>query len=97
MFGEIDRLFDEANGDRTVLMRSGAKGKELRIRIPAVLRKRHDDMRLDERRREFVQNYLWIRGRVKAGERGFGLLSDDPARWKPAGPEPATSPPRAAK
>src|SRR5262245_20952152 len=88
-FGEIDRVFDEKNGDLTVLMRSGAKEKALRVRIPVAARKRFDDLHFEDHTREFRQNYFWVKGRVKGGDRGFSMVTDEPVSWRLGGPEPA--------
>lgn len=87
VFGQIDRLFDEKNGSWTLLMRSGAKEQSLRVRIAAGERAKFAALELDKRNDEGRQNYLWIRGAVTKGERGFELACSDPAAIRTAGPE----------
>lgn len=94
VFGSIDRLFDEDDGSLTVLMRSGAKNDALRVRIAAAERAKFAALELDKRDEEGRQNYLWVRGKVVRGERGYELQCSDPAAFRTAGPEVA---PAAAK
>ena len=89
-FGELDRVFDEERGDRTLLLRASSKERALRVRIPRAARERFAALELDGLRREFRQNYLTVRGRIERGERGFELRCEDPALLRRAGPEPAT-------
>jgi endonuclease YncB( thermonuclease family) len=95
VLGQVDRLFDEDDGSLTVLLRSGspqeAKAGALRLRIAAERREAFAPLELRRRSEPFRQNYLWIRGRVERGSRGFELRADDPARIRAAGPEPAAS------
>lgn len=88
VFGEVAELFDEADGDQTVLMRASKQNKAVRVRIPAELRAQHAELDLGAQTQEFRQNYAYFKGRVTSGERGFEMRSDDPARWRRAGPEP---------
>ena len=93
VFGEIERIFEEKNRDRTVLLRSGERDKALRVVVPAALRDAHAPLDLDAAAREFRQNYVWVRGKVGRGPRGFEMRSQGPDRWRRAGPEPALPPP----
>jgi micrococcal nuclease len=95
VFGEVDRLFDEASGDQTVLFRAPDKNKALRVRIPAAIREAHVVLDLPALTQEFRQNYAWFKGRVDVDERGFKMIAADPKRWRRAGPEPSLY--RAAK
>jgi len=88
VFGEIDRLFDESDGSRTVLFRSSDKDHALRVRIPLSAREAHDAFSWSSVTRDFRQNYVWVRGRVESGERGFSMRSSGVDRWRLAGPEP---------
>ena len=115
VFGEIDRIFDEASGDEmdpahaskkkgvahifgeasgavTVLFRGSDKKHGVRVRIPRDQVEKHAALHLERLREEFHQNYAWFRGKVVANERGFEFVSDDPARWRRAGPEPEMPP-----
>jgi endonuclease YncB( thermonuclease family) len=89
VFCSIARLYDESNGDLTVLMRSSDERRSLRVRIPRRAREAHEALDLEGTQGELRQNYLWIRGRIVRGARGPEILCEDPARWTPAGPEPA--------
>lgn len=93
VFGEIDRLFDESDGSRTVLFRTSLPDQALRVRIPAATRAAHEAFPWAAATREFRQNYAWVQGRVARGERGFEMRSEGPERWRRAGPEPALPPP----
>lgn len=88
VFGLFDRLFLEDDGSLTVLLRSTSKQGALRIKIPADRRDAFAGLDLARRGDPFRQNYLWARGRVERGPRGFDMRVGDPARLQPAGPEP---------
>ncbi|MFN0006950.1 MAG: thermonuclease family protein [Planctomycetota bacterium] len=88
VFGEIDRLFDESDGSRTVLFRASNKDKSLRVRIPLSARRAHESFGWESVTRDFRQNYVWVRGRVEIGQRGFEMRSSAVDRWRLAGPEP---------
>jgi micrococcal nuclease len=88
VFGEVDRLFEESDGSRTVLFRAGDKEKAFRVRIPLSMRAEHDEFAWKSVTRDFRQNYVWVRGRVESGARGFGMRSEGVDRWRLAGPEP---------
>jgi micrococcal nuclease len=97
VFGEVDRIFPEKNGDKTVLFRTSEKGEATRVVIPAAFVSDHDKLDLSALTREFRQNYVWVRGVVHRGSRGFEMRSDGPERWRRAGPEPALPAPRFAR
>lgn len=97
VFGEVDRIFPEKNGDKTVLFRTSEKGEATRVVIPAAFVSDHDKLDLSALTREFRQNYVWVRGVVRRGSRGFEMRSDGPERWRRAGPEPALPPPKFAR
>jgi hypothetical protein len=88
VFGEVDRLFDEPDGSRTVLFRTSDKDQALRVRIPLGTRGAHETFGWSSITRDFRQNYVWVRGRVERGERGYEMLSEGVDRWRRAGPEP---------
>ncbi|MAE29659.1 MAG: thermonuclease family protein [Planctomycetota bacterium] len=88
VFCQIDRIFEEDNGDRTVLFRATDKNVALRARIPASLRQAHEVLDLEGRRDEFRQNYIYLTGTVEPGFRGAEIASRSPDQWRPAGPEP---------
>ena len=89
VFCQIDRIFEEDNGDRTILFRATDKSRALRARIPSSLRAAHEALELDSRREAFHQNYLYLKGTLTPGPRGFEIISRSPDQWRPAGPEPA--------
>lgn len=88
VFGEIDRVRTEADGSETVHFRAAVKAKSLVVRVPKEHVAAHATLDLPALGKEFRQNYAWFHGRVRADERGFNATSDDPNRWKRAGPEP---------
>lgn len=88
VFGEVDRLFDESDGSRTVLFRASDKDKALRVRIPASTRAAHEAFGWKSVTRDFRQNYVWVRGRVEIAQRGFEMRSLAVDRWRLGGPEP---------
>lgn len=87
VFAEIDRFFDERNGDWTVLLRTGDRDRAVRVHVPSAERARWAEIDLPARTREFAQNYLWLEGRLTKGERGFDLVVTGPEAVRPAGPE----------
>lgn len=90
IFGAVDRTFDEDDGSVTLLLRTGAKDRAVRVRIAsehlglfdlADLRRRSSE--------EFVQNYLVFRGTLRPAARGgweLWLTAADQVRL--GGPEP---------
>jgi micrococcal nuclease len=89
VWGEIDRCFEETNGDLTVLMRSGKGKQALRIVVKAEDRAAHEALQLPKRSDDFRQNLLWFEGFVTETDRGWRAVSHDPSHWKAAGPEPS--------
>lgn len=92
VFGTIDRLFDEDNGDWTLLLRSEDKKAALRVRIAKdkrALFEKLDLANLDGA--EDRQNYLWVRGKLKRGDRGPALELENAAQLRIASPEPVFS------
>ncbi len=89
VFCNLNRIFDEDDGSKTFLMRSGDKRRSLRVLVAGdkfeAHAKRFD---FDALQSEFKQNYLFVRGKVVQGKRGFELISVDPAQWSLAGPDP---------
>jgi micrococcal nuclease len=86
VFCTIERLFDEKSGDWTLLMRGENKDSQLRVRVAKDLRGKFDALDLPHVNDEFRQNYLWVRGHVKQGTRGFELEARDPAQIRVAEP-----------
>jgi micrococcal nuclease len=88
VFGEVDKVFDEDDGSRTLLFRAIERERALRVRIPAAKVESFAGLRLAELGDEFHQNYVWFRGRVERDGRGFRAVCTEPARIERAGPEP---------
>ncbi len=89
IFGSIQRIFREDDGSVTVLFRTGDKQPAFRAKFAKEHVARYETLGLDKRDdEEFVQNFLWVKGRVVKGPRGFDMACEDPARWRVAGPEP---------
>ena len=94
VFGQVYKIFDEDDGSRTVLMRSGDRERSLRVRIAKEHLASHAGADLEGSLAEFRQNYLYVRGAVTRGARGFELVSSGPEQWRRAGPEPAAPEPK---
>lgn len=89
IFGSIQRIFREDDGSVTVLFRTGDKQPAFRAKFAREHVAKYEGLGLDKRDdEEFVQNFLWVKGRVVKGARGFDMACEDPARWRVAGPEP---------
>lgn len=88
VFGEIDRVRDEPDGSVSVHFRASKKDQALVVRIAKDQREAHAALALATLGEEFHQNYVWFRGLVRSGPKGFLADSDAPARWRRAGPEP---------
>ena len=58
------------------------------MRIPLSTRPAHEAFGWKSVTRDFRQNYVWVRGRVETGQRGFEMRSLGVDRWRLAGPEP---------
>jgi len=99
VFGEVDRVFDESDGGRTVLFRTSRRDRALRVSIPPGRREAHAVLQLDALEREFRQNYVWVRGVVRGNARGssFAMRSEGPDAWRRAGPEPALPAPATSR
>lgn len=87
-FGLIDRIFEEDDGSRTLLLRGGDKKRSLRIMIAADRVPDLESADLDGAQAEYRQNYLLFEGKLRWGRRGFDLVDVDPAAIRRAGPEP---------
>jgi endonuclease YncB( thermonuclease family) len=88
VFGTIERFFDERSGERTVLFRSGDSANAFRAVVPPSAAAAMRAFDLDRTTEEFRQNYLYVRGVVRRGARGFTMVAGDPGQWRLAGPEP---------
>lgn len=88
VFGSLFQLFDEDDGSLTVLFRGGDKARSLRVRIPAEERASYADLDLAGSMAEFVQNYLYVAGKLTRGARGFELVGVRPRDWRRGGPDP---------
>jgi len=97
VFGSVFQLFDETDGSLTVLFRGGDKQRSLRVRIPAEERANYAALDLAGSTKEFVQNYLYVAGRLTRTQRGFELVGVRPRDWRRAGPEPVFADPSATR
>jgi micrococcal nuclease len=88
VFGTPDRFFEEDDGSRTVLLRSGDRKRALRVSIPAAARPSFEAFDLDALAEEFRQNYVYVKGTITRGPRGFRIVTDRLDAWRRAGPEP---------
>ncbi|MFN9786234.1 MAG: thermonuclease family protein [Planctomycetia bacterium] len=88
--GEVERLFEEQNGDLTVLMRTGARKQALRIVVRKEDREAHESLRLADLAEDYHQNLVWFEGHVAASGEGFRAVSHAPSAWTLAGPQPAS-------
>jgi endonuclease YncB( thermonuclease family) len=89
VFGTLDRLFDEQNGDWTALLRSENKDRALRVRVPKEARERFAALDLPHVGDDFRQNYFWVCGQLRDTGRGFEMQCSDPTKWALARAEPA--------
>ncbi len=88
VFGTVDRFFDEDDGSRTVLFRSSSRDEAFRASVPAAARGELA-IDLDATTEEFRQNYVYVRGRVTRGPRGYRMEGCGAGKWRLAGPEPS--------
>lgn len=92
VFGTIYQVFEENNGDRTLLLRSGDRERAVRAVIPAARVGAFDIEGLERRAGEAcTQNYLFFRGRLEARGKSFRLLLETPEQIEVAGPEPVVA------
>jgi endonuclease YncB( thermonuclease family) len=87
VFGQIYRIFDEDDGSRTVLFRSGDSARALRVRIAKEDVRAHAKLDLSSVRREFAQNFIYVKGRLVETKRGFEMRSSGPDAWRVAEPD----------
>ena len=95
VWGEVERCFEETNGDLTVLMRSGKGKQALRIVVRAEQRAAHEALQLKNLPDDFRQNLVWFEGHVTETAQGWRAVSHAPEAWRRAGPEPAEVAPAA--
>jgi len=81
VFGEIDRLYDEGDGSRTVLFRAAVRDEVLRVRIPKEHVAALAAAKLDQRGEEFQQNYVTYRGRIERSGKGFTSTCTEASAW----------------
>jgi hypothetical protein len=87
LFGAIQQVFLEPNGDTTVLFQASDKRQALRVVIPAKLLLAHARVDLLGLQAEYRQNYLYVEGKVTTGPRGPMLESTSAAQWQAAKPD----------
>ncbi len=85
-FGEIERFYEEDDGALTVRFASVDPRRALRVVIPADSRDAELEGRLERASHELAQNYLFVRGRVRRGARGFRMVVTASDAWRNAGP-----------
>ncbi len=88
VLGLIDRIFEEDDGSRTLLLRGGDKKRSLRVKIAAESVHELGVVDLEGAQAEYRQNYLRFRGGLRWGSRGFDLVNVNPMMIRRAGPEP---------
>jgi endonuclease YncB( thermonuclease family) len=81
VFGEIDRVFDEADGSQTVLFRAAQRAEALRVHIPRENVASLATAELSKRGAEFQQNYVWYRGRIERSGKSFRSTCTRAAAW----------------
>jgi len=86
VFGSIARIFDEQDGSKTVLLRSGDKERALRVTIAEDKLAAHEAFDFEGLRAEYAQNFCWVRGKVEQGPRGPVMVSASPEQWRVAEP-----------
>lgn len=94
VFGSIDRIFDEDDGSKTLLLRTGDRERAVRVTMARAHLARFDLEDLEHRSRaEFVQNYLVFRGRLEpnAARGGWHLAVSEAEQVRVAGPEPGAA------
>ncbi|MCP5116815.1 MAG: hypothetical protein GY953_38810 [bacterium] len=87
IFAGVNRLFDEDDGSLTVLLRAGDKDASIRAIIPAAAKDAFlagFDVRLVNE--NFHQNFIYLRGTLTRGPRGFRVDGSDPSNWRFAEP-----------
>ena len=97
VFGQPYRLFDESNGDQTILFRSPDRERPLRVHVPASLKPQLAEHELELMTEEFRQNHAWVTGTLIETDRGFGIVLEDAAQWQLAGPQPRLPEPATAR
>lgn len=89
VFGEIDKRFDESNGDLTLLMRTSDKQRALRVVIQKALRSPQLEARLDALQKDGEQNFFYVSGNLSQGERGLQIVLSSADRIQTAEPSKA--------
>jgi len=84
IFGSPDRFFEESDGSQTVLLRATDRSRALRIRIPKEARPAFESFDLESLREQYHQNYVFVRGVLRRGERGLEIVTASPNSWQRA-------------
>ena len=85
-FGTLYELFDETNGDWTLLFRASGGEQALRVVVPPELRDHYRGLGIERVREEYRQNYLWARGVVSTNARGYVIRVTGPGQIEVAEP-----------
>lgn len=88
VFGEIGGVLTEPDGSLTIVLRASDQRMQVRASVPAADVERYASFDFAKRQGTFMQNFFWVRGRLKQTERGFDIETTGPDRWRLAGPEP---------
>jgi len=87
VFAGVQRTFDEDDGSLTVLLRAGSDDTEIRAVLPpgqqAAFLAGFD---LEGVNDTFRQNYVYARGTLSRGPRGYRIDAHDPTDWRFAEP-----------
>ena len=94
IFGTLDdRSWEEPRDGVTLLMRPH-NARETRRAVRAYISNGparlavNQAVGLESRGADYVQNYLFLTGRIEEGPHGMRIRADDPGQWRVAGPEP---------
>jgi micrococcal nuclease len=84
VFGAVGRLFEEADGGLTAHLYGPDGGPPLRIALSSAQRAGELERKLRSTLGDLVQNYVYVRGRVLQGARGFRMVAGRADDWRVA-------------
>jgi micrococcal nuclease len=73
VFAELDKRFDEKNGELTLLLRTSDKQRALRLVVPKSARSKELEAFVDALPKENEQNFFYAKGTLEQGERGWQM------------------------
>lgn len=88
VFAELDKRFDEKNGDLTLLLRTSDKQRALRLLVPKSARSKELEALVDSLPKENEQNFFYATGTLESGERGWQMRIEKPSQLQRAEPLP---------